>query len=178
MAAGSDPLLIAIRDKLADEIETIDKVAEGYHFNYGPVGKGTMAWVGKGYDPNRPRPHLLWLGPTPGPDYDAIGGNERGYRTVRRFDRWALSFVVVAPDGDHEAMAWKIEQDIEVRLRAASRRNLGHTTSNNLGRPLVTLLNSEWFPGAFGQDSDGGLLVMHLVVRWEHMSGDMSLGGN
>lgn len=154
--------LLALRDNLVDALAGMSR-AEGYQLDYGPVRTGGVdAAFDDASDPKwRPPVFVVWDGET---EQDAVAGGEMATGRIRHFSVFSVVVPIVSEDKDHDARAWQAEQDIHRALIYGDSRARGSS-----GRSTTWHQKTNWA----GNDN-GGLLECVFVVRWDHVSGDMT----
>ena len=162
----ADPLYLTIRDDILTRLRAMSQ-ANGYELDYGEVVFGVRMHGHADADYDRPDVGVRWLGELL---QDPISGGERATSTTGRYPQFEVS-VPVRDDrvGDHEARAWKIQQDIEkamIESNSVRQRGLNRCTTFP-GQP-------EWLDVDEAGESEGGLLLVVYVVRFDHVTGDLS----
>lgn len=154
--------LLALRDNLVAALAGMSR-AEGYQLDYGPVRTGGVdAAFDDASDPKwRPPIFVVWAGEV---EQDAIAGGEMATQRFRHYSRFAVVVPIVAEDKDHDARAWQVEQDIHRALIAGDSRARGSG-----GRSTTYHQTTNW-----GGNDNGGILECVVVIRWDHVSGDMT----
>lgn len=159
--------IYAIREDIATHLRGMD-VGEGYTYDYGPVILGSDPALDRIQDPERPPLFVNWRGEV---EQDQIAGGEMATARNRRFSIFSVTVPVRETihttdegDPDHEAKAWEIEKDIHRALISGDSRARGSG-----GRMTTYHQHTGW-----EASSVGGLLELSFVVRWDHVSGDMT----
>ena len=157
-----EPLINLIRDELVTIAEDISK-ANGYWLDYGDVVAGAVADWDAEKDFERPRIFIAYDGEESG---DAIVGAETATMRFRRHERFMVT--VAVKDNDPEWLLQRIRADLHKAFIDEDGRFLTN------GRGAIFEAGSDWLAWPDVGVPIGGALAVTYVVRWEHVSGDMS----
>lgn len=161
----SEPRLLALRDDLVSTLAAMSR-AEGCWYDYGVVVSGAAADWEAEKDYQQPRRFLMWDGeveqdPRHGGEAIAGGAPNR----FRHYERFIVSLAI--KDGDPEKAAWRMRSDHHKALIGSNRHRSG-TRVNTFD------VGTLWEPFYEGGAPIGGVLALVYVVRWDHVTGDMT----